>query len=103
MGVRGQCLSITPTSENVTSQNHHQPENEHRKPHLTSSQTTYEKCGLSVDDLKIVERTLRRLAHPEVPESFWDAAEEMEDGVGVDMATALTQQPPAQVLERPQH
>jgi hypothetical protein len=55
---------------------------------------------LGADDLKTVERTLRRLAHPEVPDSFWDAAEDMESNRGVDMETALHEDPPADGLQR---
>src|SRR6266853_622375 len=41
-----------------------------------------------------LERLLRRLAHPDVPESFWDGVEDCEDGRTVDMETALYEDPP---------
>ena len=49
---------------------------------------------LHVDDLKVVERTLRRLAHPEVPEEVWRGYEDCEDGHTVDMDVALNEVPP---------
>lgn len=73
---------------------------------------------LSAADLKTVERTLRRLAHPDVPEEVWHGYEDYEDerrlalreedipptfrrsmadalaGHGVDMETALREEPP---------
>jgi len=44
---------------------------------------------------KSIERLLRRLQHPEVPESFWQGVEDHEDGRAVDMETALRETPPA--------
>ena len=35
--------------------------------------------------LKTLERQLRRLAHPEVPEDVWTGFEEAEDGLGMDI------------------
>lgn len=51
-------------------------------------------------DLKIVERALRRLQHPEIPQSFWEGMEDVEDGRVVDMETALFEEPPPHVLDR---
>jgi len=45
-------------------------------------------------DLKIVERTLRRLAHPDVPEEVWEGYEDYEEGRFVDMDTILREEPP---------
>ena len=58
---------------------------------------TLRRLGLSN---KNIERRLRRLAHPEVPASFWDGVEDMEDGHFVDMETALYETPPPHVLDR---
>ena len=55
---------------------------------------------LSVEQLKLIDRQLRRLAHPEVPSSFWEGIEDAEDGHGVDMETALRETPPPYVLDR---
>ena len=55
---------------------------------------------LDPPDLKIVERTLRRLAHPDVPEEIWLGYEDCEDGNFVDMETALFEEPPPEVLDR---
>jgi hypothetical protein len=49
---------------------------------------------LDAGGLKIVERTLRRLAHPEVPEEVWEGYEDAEDGRTVDMEVALNETPP---------
>jgi hypothetical protein len=49
---------------------------------------------------KTIERRLRRLAHPEVPASFWNGVEDMEDGRSVDMETALYETPPPHILNR---
>jgi len=43
---------------------------------------------------KSIERLLRRLQHPDVPESFWQGVEDHEDGRTVDMETALRGTPP---------
>jgi len=55
---------------------------------------------LSVEQLKLIDRQLRRLANPEVPDSFWDGIEDSEDGRVVDMETALYETPPPSVLDR---
>ena len=49
---------------------------------------------LNADDLKIIERTVRRLAHPEVPEEVWEGYEEAEDGRFVDPEMILNEEPP---------
>ena len=43
---------------------------------------------------KSIERLLRRLQHPEVPESFWQGVEDHEDDRTVEMDTALRETPP---------
>ena len=43
---------------------------------------------------KTIERMLRRVEHPDVPEDVWRGIEEAEDGRLVDMESALTQKPP---------
>jgi len=49
---------------------------------------------LNPDDLKAVERTLRRLAHPDVPEDVWEGFEDAEDGRFVDPGLILNEDPP---------
>jgi hypothetical protein len=49
---------------------------------------------LSQEERKPIERLLRRLQHPEVPESFWTGVEDHEDGRTVDMENALRETPP---------
>ena len=44
---------------------------------------------------KGLERQLRRLAHPEVPEDVWTGFEEAEDGRGIEMRDEHFDQPPA--------
>ena len=55
---------------------------------------------LRPDWLKIIDRFLRRLAHPDVPEEIWEGYEDYEDGRFVDMETALFEEPPPKVLDR---
>ncbi len=43
---------------------------------------------------KAVERLLRRLENPDVPEDVWRGIEDAEDGRVVDLEAALTQKPP---------
>jgi hypothetical protein len=42
----------------------------------------------------VVERIMRRIENPDVPEDVWRGIEDAEDGRLVDMETALYQQPP---------
>ncbi len=37
------------------------------------------------DERKAVERLLRRLQHPDVPEDVWEGFEECEDGKAIEM------------------
>ena len=43
---------------------------------------------------KAVERLLRRLENPDIPEAMFRAMEDVEDGRTVDMETALHEKPP---------
>ena len=43
---------------------------------------------------KAVERLLRRLENPDIPEEMFRAMEDVEDGRTVDMETALHEKPP---------
>ncbi len=45
-------------------------------------------------DSKLVERTMRRIENPDIPEDVWRGIEDAEDGRLVDMETALTEKPP---------
>ena len=49
---------------------------------------------LNADDLKIIERTVRSLAHPAVPEEVWEGYEDAEDGRFVDPEMILNEEPP---------
>ncbi|HWF17866.1 MAG TPA: hypothetical protein VG754_01280 [Verrucomicrobiae bacterium] len=49
---------------------------------------------LTAEERKPVERLIRRLQHPEVPESFWEGVEDHEDGRSVEMDIALKDTPP---------
>ena len=44
---------------------------------------------LNPDDLKTVERFLRRITYPDVPEGVWEGFEDIEDGRVVDMHDLL--------------
>jgi hypothetical protein len=48
----------------------------------------------SFEERKPIERLIRRLQHPDVPESFWEGVEDHEDGRTVEMETALRETPP---------
>jgi hypothetical protein len=50
---------------------------------------------LSPVSLKELERQLRRLAHPEVPEDVWTGFEEAEEGRGIEIRDEHFDQPPA--------
>ncbi len=43
---------------------------------------------------KAIDRLLRRIENPDIPEDVWRGIEEAEDGRLVDMETALSQKPP---------
>ncbi len=49
---------------------------------------------MSPDNLKAIERELRRLAHPEVPEDVWAGFEEAEDGNSVEIKDEHFARPP---------
>jgi hypothetical protein len=49
---------------------------------------------LSPPALKALERQLRRLAHPEVPEDVWTGFEEAEDGRGIEIREEHFAHPP---------
>jgi len=49
---------------------------------------------LSVEQLKLIDRQLRRLAHPEIPEEIWEGYEDAEDGRFVDEGLILNEEPP---------
>ncbi len=42
----------------------------------------------------VIERLIRRLENPDIPEDVWRGIEDAEDGRFVDMGTALPQPPP---------
>ena len=42
-----------------------------------------------------IERALRRIEHPEVPEDVWQGFEEAEDGKGIEVRDEHFQNPPA--------
>jgi hypothetical protein len=50
---------------------------------------------LSPTALKSLERQVRRLAHPEVPEDVWTGFEEAEEGRGIEIRDEHFGQPPA--------
>ena len=50
---------------------------------------------LSPAALKALERQLRRLAHPEVPEDVWIGFEEAEEGRGIEIRDEHFDLPPA--------
>jgi hypothetical protein len=43
---------------------------------------------------KMIERMLRRIEHPEVPEDVWESFEEAEDGKGTEMRDEHFANPP---------
>lgn len=49
---------------------------------------------LSPSTIKTLERRLRRLGHPEVPEDVWTGFEEAEDGQGIEIKDDHFERPP---------
>jgi len=43
---------------------------------------------------KFIERLLRRVEHPEIPEDVWQGFEECEDGKAIEMKEEHFDQPP---------
>ena len=43
---------------------------------------------------KVLDRVMRRLEHPDVPEDFWEAVEQVEDGKAIEMLDEHFAQPP---------
>ncbi len=50
--------------------------------------------ALSPDSLRNLERRLRRVAHPDVPEDVWIGFEEAEDGRGLEIKEEHFEHPP---------
>ena len=67
---------------------------------MSAAEVIAEIETLPVAELVIIERAVRRLAHPDIPEEVWEGLEDMEDGRGVDMETALYETPPPHILAR---
>jgi hypothetical protein len=44
---------------------------------------------------RAIDRMLRRMEHPEVPEDVWEGFEEAEDGRGIEMRDEHFTDPPA--------
>ena len=44
---------------------------------------------------KNIERLLRRVEHPEVPDDVWEGFEQAEDGKGIEMRDEHFENPPA--------
>ena len=43
---------------------------------------------------KLIGRVMRRLEHPDIPEDFWGAAEEVEDGRALEIHDDHFENPP---------
>lgn len=43
---------------------------------------------------KVMDRIMRRLEHPDVPEDFWEAVEEVEDDKAIEMRNEHFERPP---------
>lgn len=56
---------------------------------------------LDPEILKRLDRTLRRLRNPDIPEEIWEGLEDAEDGRFVDMEVVMSGEPPPPwVLDR---
>jgi len=51
-------------------------------------------AGLYPDGKKVVDRMLRRMENPEVPEEVWESFEEAEDGKGIEIRDEHFVNPP---------
>jgi len=49
---------------------------------------------MAPEERRSLERFLRRVQYPDVPEAFWQGVEDHEDGRVVEMETALREVPP---------
>jgi hypothetical protein len=47
-------------------------------------------------DSKVIERIMRRVENPDIPEDVWRGIEDAEDSKLVGMETALREEPPRQ-------
>ena len=43
---------------------------------------------------QLIDRVMRRLQHPDIPEDFWEAAEEVEDGRALEIRDEHFENPP---------
>jgi len=55
-----------------------------------------EILGTLCRDAKVIDRIMRRIENPDVPEDVWRGIEDAEDAKLVDMEIALFQAPPGQ-------
>ena len=69
------------------------------RPELTSiaKKILHNLCG----DDKAVERVMRRIENPDIPEDVWRGIEDAEDGRVVDMEIALHDRPTKSGRETP--
>jgi hypothetical protein len=73
----------------------------YRKPEpLRSEVLKRTLMALCLNSSKAIERLLRRLESPDIPEDVWRGIEDAEDGRCVDMETALHEKPPWESLWR---
>lgn len=55
------------------------------------------RCALEIlypGSSNLIGRVMRRLEHPDIPQDFWEAAEEAEDGKAVEMRDEHFDNPP---------
>lgn len=51
--------------------------------------------GVCPEKSKLIERLIRRIENPDIPEDVWLGIEDAEDRRLVDMETALSEKPPS--------
>ena len=62
---------------------------------MSAAEVIAEIETLPVAELVIIERAVRRLAHPDIPEEVWAGFEDYEAGRLVEMDTVLREEPPS--------
>ena len=50
--------------------------------------------SLCPDRSKEIDRLMQRIANPDIPEDFWEAVQEVEDGKAIDMKDEHFDHPP---------
>ena len=90
-GLRGACLSAIfrgMTATTLANELRAVPDPERGHVIGAALQSIYPQSG------RVIERMIRRIENPDIPEDVWRGIEDAEAGRLVDMETAMTEAPP---------